>query len=258
MPDPDEFRDALPEINDLVRISVPARGLEGGGSGADGVPSRVENLITDETMQGMRRYMIASPWYRGDSELPEMGTPCTLEWAGVQGLWLLPVAFICEELAREDLRVWVMDTMGPAWQQERRSFMRVDWSLPVTLTLMSIADARSAVAGGLQAPTMVAAPTGDALPDKISGETANISEGGVRMLLPEPALPVGLAVMVHLDVSGQTFTLPSRVRWARPSGRTDALQAETALAFDTPDVHGDRLRPLLFAEQLRIRRAGLA
>jgi len=255
MSDPAEFRDTVPEINDLVRVSVPASGTGAGGSGADSVPSRVENVMVDETG---RRYMIASPWYRGDSELPAMGTPCTLEWPGTQGLWLLPVAFICEELAREDLRVWVLDTMGPAWQQERRSFMRVDWSLPVTLTLMNLADARRAVAGGLQAPTMVAAPATEGLPDKMSGETTNISEGGVRLLLPEPALPVGLGVMVHLEVSGQTFTLPSRVRWARPSGRSDALQADTALAFDTPEVHGDRLRPLLFAEQLRIRRARLA
>jgi len=31
-----------------------------------------------------------------------------------------------------------------------------------------------------------------------------------------------------------------------------------AVAFDSPDNEGDRLRPLLFAEQLRLRRAGLA
>src|SRR5215813_8058483 len=136
MPDPTVLRDTLPEINDLVRISIPGSDPGVAGAGAHSVPSRIENVLVDETG---RRYMIASPWYRGDSELPALGTPCTLEWSGAQGLWLLPVAFICEELAREDLRVWVLDTMGPAWQQERRSFMRVEWSLPVTLTLMTVA-----------------------------------------------------------------------------------------------------------------------
>ena len=251
------FRGSLPDINDLVRVSVAGSGPAAHGAAADGIPSRVENVV-DVALVGGRRYMIAAPRYPGDSELPQVGTPCTLEWPGSQGLWILPVSFTGEELAREELRVWVVDTIGPARQRERRSYMRVAWALPVSLSPMSAADVRRAVAGGLKGPTMAAAPTADVLPEAVTGETSDISEGGVRLLLPEPCLPVGLGVVVHLDASGQQFTLPSRVRWIRHTGRTDALQFEMAVAFDSPDNEGDRLRPLLFAEQLRLRRAGLA
>lgn len=247
----------MPDVNDLVRVSV-AGGDPSEGPAADSVPTRVENVVVDAALPGGRRYMIASPRYRGDSELPAPGTRCTLEWPTAQGLWILPVLFAGEEAAREGLRVWLVDTVGPAQKTERRSYVRVAWSLPVTLTTMSAAEVRMAVAGGLQGPTMVAEPTDESVPDTVTGHTSDISEGGIRMLLAAPPPPADLGVVVHLEVSGERFDLPSRVRWVRATGRANGQQFEAAVAFDDPDRHGDRLRPLLFAEQLRIRRAGLA
>lgn len=252
-------RDGLPDVNDLVRVNVAGSGPQADEGGAAGVPTRVENVLSDEAMEGGRRYLIAAPQYRGDSELPSMGTVCTLEWPGAQGLWILPVTFAGEELAREGLRVWAVDARGAARRLERRSHVRVAWSLPVTMTTMSAAAVRRAIAGGLQGPTMVAEPTTDEpVPDSFSGWTSNISEGGIRVLLPAPRPPADLGVTVHLEVSGEQFDLPARVRWVRPHDGAGALPFEAAVAFDDPDHHGDRLRPLLFAEQLRMRRAGLA
>src|SRR5215471_12631555 len=147
-------RDSLPEVNDLVRVSVAGSGPQADGALADGVPSRVENVLLDEALGGARRYMIASPRYCGDAELPPIGTPCTMEWPGEKGLWILPVSFAGEELAREGLRVWVVDTIGPPRQRERRSYVRVPWSLPVMVTPRSAAEVRRAVAEGLHGRTM--------------------------------------------------------------------------------------------------------
>ena len=250
--------DALPEVNDLVRVSVAGSGVQADGALADAVRSRVENVLLNDATGGSRRYSVAAPRYRGDAELPSVGTPCTLEWPGEQGLWILPVAFVGEELAREGLRVWVLDTIGPPRQRERRAYVRVPWSVPIMLTPRSAAEVRQAVAGGLQGRTMAAEPADQETLHEISGQTSDISEGGIRALLAAPPPPDDLGVIVHLEVSGEHFELPSRICWAKPSGRPDTLQFEAALAFDNPDRHGDRLRPLLFAEQLRIRRAGLA
>ncbi|MDQ1290158.1 MAG: hypothetical protein QG622_3724, partial [Actinomycetota bacterium] len=43
-----------------------------------------------------------------------------------------------------------------------------------------------------------------------------------------------------------------------PAGSEPRLTVESALAFEDPRKHGEILRPLMFAAQLRARRAGLA
>ena len=253
-------RESLPEVNELVRVSIAGYGPICDGEAADGVPTRVENVVVGGASQGGRRYVIAAPRYQGDLELPHAGTPCTLEWPGAHGVWILPVAFVGEELAREEgLRVWVLDALGPPRQNERRSFVRVGWSVPVSFSLMSAADVRLATVGRGDEATMAALPgKAPPLPDGVDGETRNISEGGIRALVPGPRLPVGLGVIARITVSGESFTIPSRVSWLRPTGKIGLYQFDVAVAFDNPAKQGDRLRPLLFAEQLRIRRAGLA
>lgn len=253
-------RETLPEVNDLVRVSIAGSGPIADGEAADGVPTRVENVVADGAPSGGRRYVIAAPRYQGDLELPMPGTACTLEWPGTHGCWILPVAFDGEELAREEgLRVWLMDTLGPPRQNERRSYVRVGWAVPIAISLMSAADIRVATAGGRDEATMAACPGKiPPLPDGIEGEARNISEGGIRALIPGPRLPVGLGVLARFTVSGEAFTVPSRISRIRPTGLIGLYQFDIAIAFDNPAKQGDRLRPLLFAEQLRIRRAGLA
>jgi hypothetical protein len=253
-------RDTLPEVNDLVRVSIAGYGPIADGDAADGVPTRVENVLKDGSAQGGSRYVIAAPRYQGNLELPTAGTVCTLEWPGAHGVWILPVSFVNEELAREEgLRVWVLDALGPPRQNERRNYVRVEWSVPINLTLMTAADIRVAASSHSGEATMAACcGKVPALPEGIIGETRNISEGGIRALLPLPRLPVGLGVIAKVTLSGQTFTLPSRVSWVRPTGQTGVFKFDLALAFDNPAKQGDTLRPLLFAEQLRIRRAGLS
>jgi hypothetical protein len=62
---------------------------------------------------------------------------------------------------------------------------------------------------------------------------------------------------VHV-VAGERFVLAGRVVRHQPAPRQAGFAGlGVAIAFDTPDVHGDRLRPLLFARQLNARRIGV-
>lgn len=237
-------------VNDLVRVNIAGRPAWGRGEAAEEVHTRVEDVIERCSEHG-RRYVIAAPRYSGDVELPERGTTCTLEWPGPHGIWVLPVRFLDEEPAREGLRVWVVEVIALPRQNERRLFCRVNWEVPVTIMGLALDDLRRG-ASSAAGPTMVS----DSPPAAITGRTRNISEGGVRCLAPGPALPVGLGVIVELDLSGEVFALSGRVQWVRPTGM-HPLAFDLAITFDDPGRHGDRMRPLLFAEQLRLRRAGL-
>lgn len=254
---PGASEDALPEVNDLVRVNVAGNAALDRGEAAEGARTRVENVYPGEGADGRTRYVVAAPRYGGDVELPVPGTPCTLEWPGERGVWLLPVSFVVQELVGEGLRVWLVDVIGPARQNERREYVRVGWCVPVTLSLMSAEDVRRAVALGLDEASLVAGAETSELPDSLVGRTRDVSEGGISCLLPAPELPQGLAVTTYLELLGETFGIPSRIARVCPTGEISDHPFAVAVAFDNPARYGDRLRPLLFAEQLRIRRAGL-
>lgn len=239
------------QVNDLVRVNIAGRPGWGSGEAAEDVRTRVEDVIERCPEHG-RRYVIAAPRYSGDVELPEGGTACTLEWPGPHGIWVLPVNFVDEQLAREGLRVWTVEVIAPPRQNERRSFCRVSWEVPVTIAALALDDVRRGAASG-GVPTIAA----QIQPATLEGRTRNISEGGLRGLVPGPALPVGLGVVAELELSGEGFSLPGRVQWVRPTGMHGDQAVDLAIAFEDPARCGDRLRPLLFAEQLRLRRAGL-
>jgi hypothetical protein len=241
------------EVNQLVRVSVAGSAARGdGGEAAEDVRTRVEDVIERCDEHG-RRYVIAAPRYSGDVELPAPGTPCTLEWPGVHGIWILPVTFIDEQVIREGLRAWTVEVIAPPRQAERRAFVRVEWALALTLAPLTAAEIRQVLPGRDGRATLVA----EGEPVVLRGRSVNISEGGIRCLVPSPAPTPGVGVMVTIEISGESFRLPARVQWVKPTGCHGAAEIDLAVAFDDPGRHGDRLRQLLFAEQLRLRRAGL-
>jgi hypothetical protein len=241
------------EVNHLVRVNIAGSVAIGAGEAAEDVRSRVEDVV-ERCAQHGRRYRIAAPRYAGDVELPAAGTPCTLEWPGPHGIWILPVTFIADGQVRDGVRAWLVEVLAPARQTERRSFVRVDWELPLLVEPLAVGDPRLMMARSDGRATLAAV----GLPASISGRTLNVSEGGIRCLLPAPAMTCGVGLAARIEISGERFELPARVQWVRPTGGHGPDEFDTALAFDDPGRHGDRLRPLLFAEQLRIRRAGLA
>jgi hypothetical protein len=240
-------------VNHLVRVNVAGSADVGMGEAAEDVRTRVEDVVEPCAEHG-RRYLIAAPRYLGDLELPGPGTPCTLEWPGPNGIWILPVTYVDEQQIRDGLRAWLMEVLAPARQSERRSFVRVEWALPLTLEPLSVGEARLMGPGSDGLATLAAAD----IPPALQGRTVNLSEGGFRCLLPAPVLNRGVGVAAKLEIAQEMRTLVGRVQRVRPTGSHGGAEFDTAVVFDDPGRHGDWLRPLLFAEQLRIRRAGLA
>jgi hypothetical protein len=103
--------------------------------------------------------------------------------------------------------------------------------------------------------------TGDGVPAgarALAGTMVDLSEGGIRCMLPPPQLPAGQRIVVVFPVAGRILHCRARVVWTRACTTPVGTFAETGVAFDDPEEHGDLLRPVVFAEQRRARRAGLS
>ena len=242
----------LPGVNELVRVSLGDADAPDVSQLASRVPSRVEDVRLPATSEGTTRVLVAAPEFEGNLEDPAPGTPCTVLWTSPRGLWVLPVQYRGDERLNS-VRVWDLQVNGKPRREERRKFVRVPWGMPYSLELRPGADIDPDQLKALKASLEKAGTT----EMRVSGMTLNVGEGGVLGLVQEVGLPTGLPVVVHLTVADQPFVLPSRICWSAAT-RDDPHVFETALAFDDPTAHGDTIRPLLFAEQLRLRRDGLA
>lgn len=241
----------LPQVNELVRVSLGDADAPDVSQLASRVPSRVEDVRFPATAGGPTRVLVAAPEFEGDLEAPATGTPCTVLWTSPRGLWVLPVQYRGDERLNT-VKVWDLQVDGPPRREERRKFVRVPWSLPFTLELRPgnhlDPDRLKALKAALER-----AGTGPQIP----GHTLNVGEGGLRGLVRDVELPAGLPVLTRIALGEHEFALPSRICWSAATGDDPDL-FESALAFDDPTEHGDAIRPLLFAEQLRLRRDGLA
>lgn len=247
-----------PGVNDLVRVTLGAIDDPDEVRFASEVPSRIEDTSTDKRTGRPLAYLIAAPWFSGDLEEPVPDTECALQWVTPRGLCMIPASFKAAESTASGLRVWRVRVTGPVRREERRQFVRVPWQVPVQVkvhkdlgTLAHQARERAERNGiRLLLP---------GLPDSIMAEAINFSEGGLRCLSPKPELPQGLPLVVRFTLDNRCFETAASVVWSmlRSEGSAERI-VETALAFDDPSQHGEALRPLMFAAQLRARRAGLA
>jgi hypothetical protein len=246
---------ALPPVNSLLRILL---GPPGGEASADAVtrvidgqaadaearvdglasdlPSRLEDVIPAQRRGAPTQLLIAAPRYGGDSEPPPPLNGCALVWATGRGVIELPVRYVDSENARTGVRVWRLDISGMATRIQRREFVRVPFCGPVAVTTRREQTFR--------------------------GEMIDLSEGGLRCLLPGPALPGDLPVTVSFATPDQEFELHARVVRAVPSRSGPPAGSfgpwwETAIRFTDVGHGGDDLRKAVFAEQLRQRRAAL-
>ena len=105
-------RRAIPEINDLVRITLGAVDDPDAERFASEVPSRIEDAAYDRQIGKPLGYLIAAPWFSGDLEDAGTGTECALQWVSPQGLWTLPCSFEAQEATSHGLRVWRVAVTG--------------------------------------------------------------------------------------------------------------------------------------------------
>lgn len=261
----------LPDVNALVKVSLMRAG-EDGTPTASSVPSRIEDVLPPATAKERLQYLIAAPRFEGDVEPPRIGEACTVEWVTPLGRWMLPVRYLGRERIGDMIGVWRVEVTGEPERDQRRNFVRVPWTRPVTLEWVPPPEGRPAAgpppegrpAGGPPAEGKPGSAAGDEVghPDKCgpaacTGKSCDIGEGGLLCLVPHH-LSAQLPVTVRLELPTGTFVLAGRVIWSQRVPGEDGPAFRTAVQFDDPTEHGDELRPLLFAEQRRIRQAGLA
>lgn len=268
---------ALPPVNTLLRLLL---GEGAGGelddaltrvaqgqapdaqarvsAGLADLPTRVEDVVPAQRRGRSAQVVVSAPRYAGDVEGPSSGAACALVWATQRGVVELPTRYAGTRTLDRGLRVWTLDVAGPAVRLQRRAFVRVPVSVPVVvrtrrLDAVPAAEAEAAPCGedGAEAPV---------IPETLQGRTLDVSEGGLRCLLPVPALPADLPVDVAFTLDGDLFDLRAEIVRALPpraDGRGDTGMVETAIRFVAPGQRGDDLRRVVFAEQVRLRRAGL-
>lgn len=246
-----------PEVNDLVRVTLGAIDDPDAIRFASEVPSRVEDVVLDDRTGAPVAYLIAAPWFSGDLEDPQADTECALQWVTSRGLCMLPCSFQAAESPARGLRMWRVHVTGPVRREERRRFVRVSWSVPAEVVIRRDLDALPPAARQRVERAGIHALLAD-LPERFTAQAVNFSEGGLRCRSPEPVLPEGLALTVRFTLEERDFEAAAYVVWSLL--RRDASRdcnVESALAFEEPQKHGEVLRPLMFAAQLRARRAGL-
>ena len=229
---------ALPPVN--ARLSVSP--LSGAGGPAYGqvveVPTRVEDLHLHlgDRRSATAELVIAQPMFAGNLRGELTGAPYLLRWLTERGTCEVTGRYLGRQRVGPALIGWRLGVSGPVIRIQRRTHARVAITTPVEVVAAAGVPARGC-----------------------AGVTVNVSEGGVLAALVGPdreAVPApGEDVVVRFAVQGEAFALPGRVVRHQAVPRPGQAPAvAVAVAFDTPDRHGDRLRPLLFAHQLNARR----
>jgi hypothetical protein len=249
-------RNILPPVNALIRVTISSSSARDSPIRAADVPSRVEDVPEREDGGDPDEFLIAAPQFRGDSEPPAPDTPCLVLWTTDRGLVELPAAYVATEDGGNGIRTWRLVVDGPAIRIERRRYFRVELTMPMHVEIPRSAShyiERVRVGVGGEMPEVTGKVQGDVL--ALPGHTVDISEGGVRCLLPPPALPPGADVHLSFTSEGTTLRMRSLVIRATPGrGDTEDL-CETSLQFTEPGTYADVMRKVVYAEQLRLRRA---
>jgi PilZ domain len=222
----------LPTINLLVRLTR----LTAGSPAVSELASRVED-VRPGSLGRRARFLVAAPGYPGDLLDPLPGERWLLSWVTERARWELPVhrAEAPPEAGRTGPRAWWLTPAGPVERRQRRRFYRAPCGVPVELDLLS-------------EPFRT-----------LSGRTLDVSEGGLRCLvpLPEGDVPEHVRVLVRVGLDGIEGALGGVVlRSRRPArtGRVAGGHRELAVAFDEPERSGDAVRQVVARLQHRARR----
>jgi c-di-GMP-binding flagellar brake protein YcgR len=242
----------LPAVNTLVRLTISTTADVDDPPAAANVPSRIEDVQpASAQVKGSRTQLfVAVPHYPGDVNVPRLGTACTVTWVSSDGLYDLPAGFVERVVVGPVVWAWRVEVTGCARRAQRRRFVRVSWSSPMRLDVVPVVR----FAGGHPDGT-----PDDENQDTVHGTTLDLSEGGIRCVLPPPPLRLGQPVRVHLTVEEQALVVDATVVRVKVASATPGAHpvCETGISFTEPDEYGDLLRRVVFSEQLRLRRSGV-
>ncbi|NLT54016.1 MAG: PilZ domain-containing protein [Actinomycetales bacterium] len=277
---------ALPPVNTLLRMSIGTRVAADDEDRMPEVSTRVENVVPgpDGNPVGAE-LLVAAPRFAGDLDVPLPTTPCEVTWLTARGIHELPTGFVRVE-AEDGLRMWRLRVTGPAYRVQRRRYFRVTCAFPVTLRVTErpgdtdtpaddetrpgdrpLSPSRPNRAGAQnlsawqRAGGIVARQDQEkeAEPEEVPliGHTVDLSEGGARCAIKGPLLEAGTKVALSLMLGEERVEATAVVLRAieNASGTASAPDLyELAVSFENPDEYGDKLRRIVFAEQIRARR----
>jgi len=170
-------------------------------------------------------------------ELPAAHGPnaeVLVTWSCSRGIAVLPTRLVG---AYDEGQVALLSLAitAEAWVEQRRRFVRVPASGPLTLRMRD-------------------EPTAET----VTAHLLDISEAALRCAV-NPAAAELLVDDVGLTATFRfgecEFTIPARVGFCRPTDRP-AERAELVVLFDEPVKEADALRKEVYAQQLRISRIG--
>jgi hypothetical protein len=232
----------LPAAGSRVRVQVLPSGVQSSGVQSSAVRG------SDAAEDGGRGFELSAEVVRvetagttpavlvaGESApLPPLpaGARHRLAWTTDRELVVVPV-----DICPEDAEHWALTPCGPAQRMQRREYVRVRVDLPAQLQ-----------------PDVDAVPGGEdpGEPAVIEGNLVDLGEGGARCVVPEPGLPDGARLTLAFDdPDGERLVVPAAVvrRMDLPGTRG---HVSLALRFTDPELHGETVRRLVFAEQLRL------
>jgi hypothetical protein len=209
----------------LVRLIGPDDSADSAG-----LPSRVED-VAGPAPGRPAAFRVVAPAYPGDLLDVDVQQTWHLTWVSDRGRWELPVSRA--DAVDEGPRSWWLTPVGPMRRNQRRSFYRAPCTGAVSVDVLA-----------------------DPFPT-LGGRTLDLSEGGLRCLLPTATIEPGTQVLVRLGLDGLPGTYAGVVRRSGRSGRASRVAGwhhEVAIAFDDPERNGDALRKYVVQLQLRARR----
>ncbi|MGN6089024.1 MAG: PilZ domain-containing protein [Actinomycetales bacterium] len=231
--------------NALVRLVVD-------DSEPAGVPTRVDHVAADRTV------VVAAPAFGGDLFVTT-GRPVTIVWADVRGMYELPS--VLTEVVHARVPLWHLTPRGEPQLLQRRRFVRVRCQ-----ERLLVQPRPAGVGGGGSVGASVGAPVGavtaggepepaeaGAEPTVLTGVAVDLSEGGVRTLLPatESPLQPGASVTVELSLGARTV-VPSGTVLRCMTGEKGQL--EVVIRFDDPVDGEEHIRRWVMQQQLLERR----
>jgi len=151
------------------------------------------------------------------------GDRVTLHWATPRGAGEVDATI--REVARNTLASWVLDPIGQPVLRQRRSYVRAEVHLPLSIV-----------------PNLGDAPR--------RGWAMNLSEGGVCLVTPVKDIDPGVRPLVELEVDGEQVLAQSEVLRVELDN-----EGHTSVALKFVNLHhrdADRIRRFVFGAQLRL------
>jgi hypothetical protein len=264
---PGSRRSPLPEAGTAVRLrlAVPSEAKE---DLIVELPSTVETVEEAVTTSDRMSLLISATDVEFLPYPPDLSIEHLLIWIAAEGQMEMPV-LLC---GLDDPR-WRLIATGPVRRVQRRNYVRVPVSLPaVVLSLDPPGDGEDgegpdAVASGGEDGEGRAdgtgdgsgsgrdgdEPAGDAKPPQWQATVLDLGEGGVRCVVRGAPPAPGMRIVVLLGADSVLECTGVVIRHLQPND-DDTEFTTLAIRFDDPEKHGDAIRRMVFAEQLRLRK----